>query len=58
MCNQEIKFKLFLDLCVENGANYIATGHYAKGTKDGRLLVARSSIKIRHVAVQSYSERT
>jgi tRNA-specific 2-thiouridylase len=44
MCNQEIKFKLFLDLCVENGADYIATGHYA-GTKAGRLLVAKDSNK-------------
>ena len=30
MCNQEIKFKLFYDLCREQGADYIATGHYAK----------------------------
>jgi tRNA-specific 2-thiouridylase len=44
MCNQEIKFKLFLELCSENGADFIATGHYA-GTKDGRLLVAQDSNK-------------
>ncbi len=30
MCNQEIKFKLFYDVCREQGADYIATGHYAK----------------------------
>ena len=30
MCNQEIKFKLFYDICREQGADYIATGHYAK----------------------------
>jgi tRNA-specific 2-thiouridylase len=30
MCNQEIKFKLFLDRAVEEGADLIATGHYAR----------------------------
>ncbi len=30
MCNQEVKFKLFLDAALKNGADYIATGHYAK----------------------------
>lgn len=39
MCNQEIKFKLFLDTALEQGADMIATGHYAK-TKNGRLLQA------------------
>lgn len=30
MCNQEVKFKLFLDAACEDGAEMIATGHYAK----------------------------
>ncbi|MEX0668450.1 MAG: tRNA 2-thiouridine(34) synthase MnmA [Candidatus Saccharimonadales bacterium] len=30
MCNQEIKFRLFLDTALEAGAEMIATGHYAK----------------------------
>lgn len=30
MCNKEIKFDLFLDKCIENGADFIATGHYAQ----------------------------
>lgn len=30
MCNQEIKFKLFLDAAVERGADMIAMGHYAR----------------------------
>ncbi len=30
MCNQEVKFKLFLDAAMEDGADMIATGHYAK----------------------------
>lgn len=30
MCNQEIKFKLFSDMAFEQGAEAIATGHYAQ----------------------------
>ena len=30
MCNQEIKFKLFYEQAMEHGADYIATGHYAR----------------------------
>ncbi len=30
MCNQEIKFKLFLNTALEDGADMIATGHYAR----------------------------
>lgn len=29
MCNQELKFKLFLDAAIEDSADMIATGHYA-----------------------------
>ncbi len=29
-CNQEVKFKLFLDTALEDGADMIATGHYAR----------------------------
>jgi len=36
MCNQEVKFKLFLDAALEEGADLIATGHYAR-VKDGQL---------------------
>ncbi len=39
MCNQEVKFKLFLDTSLADGADMIATGHYAQ-TKDGKLLQA------------------
>ncbi|MDB5161734.1 MAG: mnmA [Candidatus Saccharibacteria bacterium] len=30
MCNQEVKFKLFLETSLEDGADLIATGHYAR----------------------------
>lgn len=39
MCNQEVKFKLFLNAALEDGADMIATGHYAR-VKDGVLLQA------------------
>ena len=37
MCNQEVKFKLFLEAALADGADMIATGHYAR-IKDGQLL--------------------
>ncbi len=37
MCNQEVKFKLFLEAALADGADMIATGHYAR-IKDATLL--------------------
>ncbi|NCQ54373.1 tRNA 2-thiouridine(34) synthase MnmA [Candidatus Saccharibacteria bacterium CG11_big_fil_rev_8_21_14_0_20_41_19] len=34
MCNQEVKFKLFLDASLADGADMIATGHYARVEND------------------------
>lgn len=44
MCNQEVKFKLFLDTSLALGADMIATGHYAS-TKNGKLLIAKDQNK-------------
>lgn len=44
MCNQEVKFKLFLRAALEDGADYIATGHYAR-INDGQLLTAANAEK-------------
>ncbi len=41
MCNQEVKFKLFLEAALEDGADMIATGHYSR-IKDGKLLTAQN----------------
>ena len=30
LCNKEIKFRAFLDYALDRGADYIATGHYAR----------------------------
>ena len=34
MCNQEVKFKLFLDAALADGADAIATGHYARAQRN------------------------
>lgn len=44
MCNQEVKFKLFLEAALEDGAQLIATGHYARA-KDGKLYRAKDENK-------------
>ncbi|MFZ5594669.1 MAG: tRNA 2-thiouridine(34) synthase MnmA [Pseudomonadota bacterium] len=44
LCNKEIKFKAFLDYALTQGADFIATGHYARvARRDGlyRLLKGR-----------------
>lgn len=35
LCNREIKFRAFLDYALELGADYIATGHYARVDRSG-----------------------
>lgn len=47
MCNQEVKFRLFLDAALQDGADMIATGHYAR-VEDGRL----------HMAVDTNKDQT
>ncbi len=39
VCNELVKFKLFYDRAIERGADYIATGHYARA-EDANLLRA------------------
>ena len=42
MCNKEIKFKAFLDHAVKLGADYLATGHYARvEQRDGEVRMLR-----------------
>ncbi len=41
MCNQEVKFKLFLETALADGADLIATGHYAR-IKDRQLFAAKN----------------
>ncbi len=44
MCNQEVKFKLFFNTAIEQGADFVATGHYARSF-NGQLLVGKDSNK-------------
>lgn len=44
MCNQEVKFKLFLEAALDDGADMIATGHYAR-TREGKLLTGLDTNK-------------
>jgi tRNA-specific 2-thiouridylase len=43
LCNREIKFKQFVDYARRLGADYIATGHYARMCEgsDGRMLLKK-----------------
>ena len=43
MCNKEIKFKAFLEHALKLGADYVATGHYARIRRheDGRVEMLR-----------------
>lgn len=40
ICNREIKFGVFFEYARRLGAQMIATGHYARSTADGKLLMA------------------
>lgn len=44
MCNQEVKFKLFLETALADGAELIATGHYAR-VNNGVLKKAKDTKK-------------
>ncbi|QQS22072.1 tRNA 2-thiouridine(34) synthase MnmA [Candidatus Saccharibacteria bacterium] len=44
MCNQEVKFKLFLETALDDGADMIATGHYAR-VENGMLKCAKDTDK-------------
>ncbi|MFZ2356946.1 MAG: tRNA 2-thiouridine(34) synthase MnmA, partial [Candidatus Omnitrophota bacterium] len=47
MCNKEIKFGLFLEKALKLGADYIATGHYARAIKNNHFtnLAAAAYVK-------------
>ncbi|WP_179338137.1 tRNA 2-thiouridine(34) synthase MnmA [Winogradskyella ludwigii] len=41
LCNREIKFDVFMDIAMELGADYVATGHYCRKStieKDGKQI--------------------
>lgn len=52
MCNQEIKFNLFLRTALEDGADMIATGHYA------RVVVADPDVTELHASKDIVKDQT
>lgn len=44
LCNKFIKFDKFMQRALEEGADFIATGHYAR-TENGRLFKAKDTLK-------------
>jgi tRNA-uridine 2-sulfurtransferase len=44
MCNRHVKFGGFFDYAIKNGADFVATGHYAR-CMDGNLLVGKDKNK-------------
>lgn len=60
LCNKEIKFKAFLDYAIENGADYIATGHYARVKKVGdeyQLIKGKSRDKDQSYFLHAISQK-
>ncbi|MFO0743648.1 MAG: tRNA 2-thiouridine(34) synthase MnmA [Candidatus Paceibacterota bacterium] len=43
-CNKEVKFGAFLDWTIKNGADFVATGHYAQN-KDNKLIKGKDLSK-------------
>lgn len=43
LCNKEIKFRAFLDYAKQRGADYIATGHYVRRSKDQPVSLLKGS---------------
>lgn len=46
MCNKEIKFGGFLKFAIENGADFVATGHYAQKFEHGDKFSLNNSVDI------------
>ncbi|XOV81807.1 MAG: tRNA 2-thiouridine(34) synthase MnmA [bacterium] len=46
LCNREIKFKQFVDYAQHLGGDWIATGHYARGTYDNGSFYLRKGIDV------------
>lgn len=45
LCNREIKFRAFLDFALKLGADHIATGHFVRTDRRGRLLKGVDPVK-------------
>ncbi|MGI8635721.1 MAG: tRNA 2-thiouridine(34) synthase MnmA, partial [Segetibacter sp.] len=60
MCNQEIKFNLFLETALGDGAGLIATGHYARivyNSGNSKFQIPNSKFQM-HMAVDTLKDQT
>jgi tRNA-specific 2-thiouridylase len=60
VCNQEVKFKLFLETALKDGADMIATGHYGRIVNNGNraeLHTARNAAKDQSYFLYRVSEK-
>lgn len=52
MCNQHVKFGAFFDWAMKNGADYVATGHYARIRGESERVPQVESYKVHKVSVR------
>ncbi|MEI6042320.1 MAG: tRNA 2-thiouridine(34) synthase MnmA [bacterium] len=55
MCNREVKFGAFMNWALDNGADYVATGHYAQ-TENGEMFEGRDPEKDQSYFLWTLSE--
>ncbi|MFA6586261.1 MAG: tRNA 2-thiouridine(34) synthase MnmA [Candidatus Paceibacterota bacterium] len=58
MCNKEVKFGAFLKKAVSMGADYLATGHYAKNTKQQLFHGSHSNLETIKEHTVAYAEKS
>ena len=47
MCNKSVKFGAFLNFALKNGADLVATGHYARIVKSQKVSACRQAGKVK-----------
>lgn len=58
MCNREVKFGVFWNFAKSGGADYIATGHYARIEKKEQRTMKRESIYELHAGVDQEKDQS
>ncbi|MEK7088865.1 MAG: tRNA 2-thiouridine(34) synthase MnmA [Patescibacteria group bacterium] len=58
MCNKEVKFSVFLKKAISMGADYVATGHYAKNTKQQLFHGSHSNLETIKERAVAYAEKS
>lgn len=58
MCNKEVKFGAFFKKAISMGADYVATGHYAKNTKQQLFHGSHSNLNVVNEINIAYAEKS